>query len=112
MDETEKFLDGSDLPCILVENKADLLEADKAKDLTELKKFSDDNGFITCFRTSAKTGSNLNETMSYLIDHILEKIKNISSKDMTTTNRRTLSLEPEKHENNDSIRQQQKSGCC
>ena len=111
MDETEKFLDGSDLPCILVENKADLLAPNKANDLRELKKFSDDNGFITCFRTSAKTGSNLNETMSYLINHILEKIKNLSSKDMTT-DRRTLTLEPEKQENNDDIRKQQKSRCC
>ena len=51
MDEAEKFIDGTDLPCVLVENKVDLLEADKAKDLTELKKFSDDNKYISCFRT-------------------------------------------------------------
>ena len=74
MDETEKFLDGSELPCILVENKVDLLDPNKANDLRDLKKFSDDNGFITCFRTSAKTGFNLNEAMSYLIDNIFHMV--------------------------------------
>ena len=111
MDEAEKFIDGTDLPCVLVENKVDLLEADKAKDLTELKKFSDDNGFISCFRTSAKTGENINEAMSFLIESVLEKLKNISAKDIGT-DRKTVTLDPEKHENNDSIRQQQKSRCC
>ena len=111
MDESEKFFDGSDLPCLLIENKVDLLEPDKAQDLTELKKFSDDNGFISCFRTSAKTGENINEAMSFLIEYVLEKLKNISAKDFAT-DRKTVTLDPEKHENNDSYRQQQKSGCC
>jgi len=39
VDETEKFLHGSELPCILVENKVDLLEPNKANDLGDLKKF-------------------------------------------------------------------------
>ena len=39
------------------------------------------------------------------------KFKNISAKDFGT-DRKTVTLDPEKHENNDSIRQQQKSGCC
>ena len=111
MDETEKFLDGSELPCILVENKVDLLDPNKANDLRDLKKFSDENGFITCFRTSAKTGFNLNEAMSYLIDNILDKLKNLSGKDIAN-DKQSLTLEPEKHENNDNVRQQKKSKCC
>ena len=111
MDETEKFLDGSELPCILVENKVDLLEPNKGSDLRDLKKFSDDNGFITCFRTSAKTGLNLNEAMSNLIDNILEKLKNLSVKDLEN-DKQSVTLEPEKHENNSNARQQNKTKCC
>ncbi len=111
MDETEKFLDGKELPCILVENKVDLLEPSKANNLTDLKAFANENGFSSCFRTSAKTGQNLNEAMTFLIENILERMKNVSSKEFTT-DRKSVTLDPEKHQNNDNIRQQQKSGCC
>ena len=111
MDETQKFLDGSELPCILVENKVDLLDPHQANDLRDLKKFSDDNGFITCFRTSAKTGLNLNEAMSYLIDNILEKLKDLAGKEIAS-DKQSVALEPEKHEDNDNVRHQKKSKCC
>ena len=110
MDETKRFLDGSKLPCLLVENKADLLEQIQIDDMDELKDFSDDNEFINCFRTSAKTGLNLNEAMSYLIEHIIERLKNISEKDIAN-DRKSIVLEPEKHANNDKYRHK-KSGCC
>ena len=111
MDETERFLDGTNLPCILIENKSDLLDQNKINDLTELRKFASDNKFITSFRTSAKTGYNINESMSYLIENVLERMSKINSKEFAN-DRKTVTLDPEKHENVDSIRQQQKSGCC
>ena len=111
VDETERFLDGTNLPCILIENKSDLLDQNKINDLTELRKFASDNKFITCFRTSAKTGYNINESMSYLIENVLERMSKINSKEYANA-RKTITLDPEKHENDDSIRQQQKSGCC
>ena len=111
VDETERFLDGKNIPCILIENKSDLLDENKVNDLTELQNFANDNKFITCFRTSAKTGYNVNEAMSFLIENILERLSKINAKDFTT-DRKTVTLDPEKHENVDNIRQQQKSGCC
>ena len=111
VDETERFLDGKNLPCVLVENKSDLLDQNKANNLTELKKFSNENEFVNCFRTSAKTGSNINEAMSFLIETVLDRMSKISSKEFTP-DRKTVTLDPEKHENNDNYRQQQKSGCC
>ena len=110
MDDTERFLDGSKLPCLLVENKADLLEENEYDNIEELKEFSDNNEFINCFRTSAKTGLNLNEAMSYLIGHIIHKLKNLSDKDIAN-DRKSIVLEPEKHVNNDKYRHK-KSGCC
>ena len=111
VDETERFLDGKNLPCVLIENKCDLLDENKVNDLTELKQFAKNNEFISCFRTSAKTGYNVNEAMSFLIENILERMSKINSKDFSS-DRKTVTLDPDKHENVDSIRQQQKSGCC
>ena len=48
--------------------------------------------------------------MSFLIENIIERMSKVSYKE--STERKTLTLDPEKHENNDSYRQQQKSGCC
>ena len=111
VDETEKFLDGSDLPCILIENKADLMDPNEVDDISDLKDFSDSNGFISCFRTSAKTGLNLNESMSYLIEYILKKLRHLSDKDIIN-DRKSIVLDPEKHVNNDKYRKHQKSRCC
>ena len=95
----------------MVENKSDLLEQSKVNNLTDLKNFANDNGFIECFRTSAKTGYNIQESMSFLIENILERMSKVSSKEFGT-DRKTVTLDPEKHENNDNLRQPQKSGCC
>ena len=111
VDETERFLDGKNLPCVLVENKSDLLDQNKVNNLTELKKFAKENDFVGCFRTSAKTGYNIEEAMSFLIETVLDRMSKMSSKEFTP-DRRTVTLDPEKHENNDNYRQQQKSGCC
>jgi len=111
VDETERFLDGKNLPCVLVENKSDLLDQNKVNNLTELKKFAKENEFVGCFRTSAKTGYNIEEAMSFLIETVLDRMSKMSSKEFTP-DRRTVTLDPEKHENNDNYRQQQKSGCC
>ena len=111
VDETERFLDGKNLPCVLVENKSDLLDQNKVNNLAELKRFANDHEFISYFRTSAKTGYNINESMSCLIENIIERMSKVSSKE--STERKSLNLDPEKHnENNDKVRQQQKAGCC
>ena len=47
------------MPSILVQNKVDLLPEEEQDNDEELKKFSEDNGFNGYFRTSAKTGKNI-----------------------------------------------------
>ena len=60
----------------MVENKADLLGEDYNKNINELEEFALKNRFLRAFRTSCKTGLNINESMEFLIDNIVERINN------------------------------------
>ena len=111
MDESERFLDGKNVPCVLVENKADLLPQNEVNNVVSLKGFASANNFIASFRTSAKTGYNINESMSYLIEHVLQRMSTITSQEFTT-DRKSVTLDPSKHENQDNIRSQQNGGGC
>ena len=79
--------------------------------MSDLRRFANENKFASSFRTSAKTGYNINEAMKYLIETVIDRMSKVSSKEFTT-DRKSVTLIPEKHENNDRYRQQQKSGCC
>ena len=111
MDESERFLDGKNVPCVLVENKADLLPQNEVNNLVSLKGFASANNFIASFRTSAKTGYNINESMSYLIEHVLQRMSTITSQEFTT-DRKSATLDPSKHANQENIRSQQNGGGC
>ena len=63
------------MPCILVENKSDLLGENEIDNTQELEEFAEENGFDGCFRTSAKTGFNINEIIEFLIDKIIKRLK-------------------------------------
>ena len=76
VDEVSKFLDGGKIPCILIENKADLLK-DYNEGITELEELALKNGFCGAFRTSCKTGLNINASMDFLINNIVERIPNL-----------------------------------
>ena len=75
IDESETFLDGGRIPCLLVENKVDLLEDNINEQ--DLNKFAKDSEFLGCFYTSAKTGKNISESMEFLIKEIIKKIKDM-----------------------------------
>ena len=82
------------------------------EDVVSLKGFSNANNFIGSFRTSAKTGDNIDASMNYLIDNVLQRLSAVTSKEFTQ-DRTSVTLDPTKHENQNNIRgQQQKSGCC
>ena len=110
LDDSEVFSDGGKLPNILIQNKADLLTDYEIKDMTQLKEFSRNNHFDDCFKTSAKTGYNINESMDKLIDIIIKRINAISEKEMNS-NRNTVSIDPENHSEKDKYRTKQ-TGCC
>ena len=69
------------MPCILVENKADLLGENEIDNTQELEEFAEENGFDGSFRTSAKTGFNINEIIEFLIDKIIKRLKYMKIKE-------------------------------
>lgn len=104
-------MDGKEIPCLLVESKSDLLDEASKQDVVSLKGFANANNFIGSFRTSAKTGENIDESMNYLIDNVLQRMSAVTSKEFTQ-DRTSVTLDPSKHENQNNIRGQQKGGCC
>ena len=73
----DNFLDTSNIPLIILENKCDLLgnENDYNKNIEELKGFSDENNFLGAFRTSALNGYNIENAINFLVDEIINKIR-------------------------------------
>ena len=99
VDENSRFLDGGFLPCILIENKIDLVDDDVVKNDEEIKKFAKNNKFDNLFKTSAKMGIGIDESMDYLIKNILErseKCKDDIGKNPIEKNRESLVLEKKK----------------
>lgn len=93
----------------MVENKIDLVD-DKDKDINELKTFAEENDFCGFYQSSAKTGFNVKESMDFLTKTIIEKWKEIESKEMNS-NRNSVALEPENHKDIEKLREKD-SGCC
>ena len=80
-----------------------------------LKKYSEENGFNGYFRSSAKTGQNISESMEFLILEIIKKMEEIASKgnDGIVNDRQSLTLDPDKHnEEADQKRKRSNGGCC
>ena len=112
VDDVAQFVDKKNIPCILAENKADLLESPN-KDEDELKKFAQENGFDGVFRTSAKAGLNIEESMACLIEKIIQRMEAMQSQGTEVFNaeRKVVSLDPEKH-NEVTIKKKKNDGCC
>ncbi len=93
IEENTKFLDGTDLPFILVGNKLDLLnESSNLNDESEFKDFSQKNNFIECFRCSAKENINIADAMEFLVKYAIDKFENIS-KDQLQQKKESIILE-------------------
>ncbi len=76
IDANTKFIDETPLPIILVQNKIDLVDPEVLnEDEDELKKFVNENGFLTFTRASCKTKANINETMDCLLANIIERLE-------------------------------------
>lgn len=95
----KEFIDISDLPMIIMENKCDLLgdENDYNKGIEELKSFSDNNNFLGAFRTSALNGYNVENAINFLVDDIINKIENNKSNNTPNT---SIKLNETKEEQN------------
>jgi len=112
VDETTKFLDGTNIPSILIRNKVDLLENENNNDEEDkMKEFCEKNQFLRCFVTSAKTGTNIEEAMNFLISTIIDKMEKIttSGSNPFEKDRKSLVLQSSKHKDNNKENNQ---GCC
>jgi small GTP-binding protein len=110
LDDSENFPDQGKVPNILIENKVDLIEGKDANDNSKLEEFAKENGFDGCFKTSAKTGLNINETINKLMSIIVTRLNSVAEKE-NDMNRQSLQVDPENHSEKDKYRTKQ-VGCC
>ena len=71
IDSNVRSCDKSRVPCIIIENKIDLLPKEAQMNDTTLKEFSSDNEFYSSFRVSVKDGINRKESMECLLKEII-----------------------------------------
>ncbi len=81
---------------MLIENKCDLVTEDKIKDDYEVRDFSEKNKFIGVYRTSAKMGINISESMEFLIKTIIERMESNSNK-FLEKDKKSIVLENKTH---------------
>ena len=113
VDETARFLDGTNIPSILIRNKIDLMEnEDNNDDEEEMKDFCEKNKFLRCFKTSAKTGTNIDEAMNFLINTIIDKMEALvqSGTNPFEKDRKSMVLQSSKHSENN--KENNGMGCC
>ena len=70
------FTDGGAIPFLLLRNKVDMIENEEEKQKLEeeTKNFCEENEFIKSFLTSAKDNINVNESLEFFLDHIIQRL--------------------------------------
>jgi hypothetical protein len=119
IDQNVLFVDGTPLPMAIIQNKLD-----KITDLTEkadfmkfenLQEYSRKNNFDVCYQTSAKTGENIENSISGFIKMVIDKYERYLSTKVKETvvedKNRTVVLTGN---NNTSIKEGNRSSksCC
>ena len=100
------------IPCLFIENKRDLVKK-KKEDMENLKEFARNNGFIGAFRTSAKTGKKVSESMEFLIKTIINRMEQmmIGLGKQNRVERKSLQLDPKNHIRAENARRRKKGFC-
>ena len=115
VDETTKFIDDSNITAILIRNKVDLLEENNNNDNDDenmIKEFCEKNKFLRCFKTSAKTGTNIEEAMNFLISNIIDRMDKIAQSGSNPFEKQRESLVLQKSKNSDNNKDNNMNGCC
>ena len=81
-------------------------------DEEEMKQFCEKNSFLRCFKTSAKTGTNIDESMNFLISTIIDKMESLAQTGTNPfeKNRESMVLQSKKH--NENSKENTSNGCC
>ena len=107
------FIDNETIPFLLIGNKIDLIENDEDKAIIEqkTKEMSNNFGFLHYFLTSAKEGINVEESMQFLLEYIIERMLrfcNESGIDFGQKRKDSLKI----HNDKILIRKQENNSCC
>lgn len=111
IDENSRLADGSFLPCLLIQNKCDLVSEEEIENVDDVKEFVEKNNFVDFFRSSAKAGINVNESMEYIISNIIAKQEAINiakGGEMDKNDKKSIVLDPMKN----NYTKDNKSNCC
>ena len=114
IDENTKFINGENIPTILVQNKIDLISENDINN-DDINKFCQDNHFTYYFNTSCKNGKNINECMDYLLSYIIDKIEEISKNNndyIDDDNKRTSIVIQNPSASSESLLNSNKNFCC
>ena len=78
--QESSFIDNEAIPFVLIGNKIDLIEKEEEKAIIDdrTKNICQNYGFLNYFLTSAKEGINVNESMKYLLEYIIDRINKFS----------------------------------
>ena len=112
VEENSFFLNTKDkIPCFLIENKIDLVDDDTKKNISELSEFSQNNNYSGFYRTSAKTGENVDSIMDSIIDYIINKLEEFKKQGNTVEQRKSVF---ELKDKKDDEKKENKNGddCC
>ena len=71
VDDNCKFIDGNKMPCILIENKIDLLSSEENND--KVNDFAKMNKFDNVFRVSCKENINVTKAMESIMRDIIKR---------------------------------------
>ena len=118
VDDTTTFLDGDNIPCILIQNKCDLIDEEEYNKCNDINQsYSQDNNFIGCFMCSVKEGKNVEEAMDFLIEKILDRMEKFAKEGNTVfrdqIKRETIQLKNYSNRNTtSSYRSKNQSGSC
>ena len=109
----ENFMDISNIPTIIMENKCDLLgdESMYENDIDELNNFTKENNFTGAFRTSALNGYNIDKAMDFLIEAIIKKMKEDNKNNINKNNNNIKLQQVKKIKLNKDVRDKDKK-CC
>jgi small GTP-binding protein len=70
------FTDGGAIPFLLIRNKVDMIENEEEKQKLEeeTKNFCDENEFVKSYLTSAKENINVNESLDFFLNHVIQRL--------------------------------------
>ena len=77
-----------------------------------IKDFCEKNKFLRCFKTSAKTGTNIEEAMNFLISNIIDKMEKITSSGSNPFEKPRESLVLEKKKHSEDNKENNGGACC